>query len=98
MFSNVDRYKVIKIIRINQNYFGLFFISLTERDGEPVVEVPFDFLVEVSVILGDAHGEDPEVTCAWVTHVLSDGLNDLITPIGFPCRVEPFPPVTVQSG
>ena len=88
----------MKIIRIIQNYFGLFFISLTERDGEPVGKVIIYLILKVSVILGDAHAVGAELRGTWILHVLSDGLNDLITPIGFPCRVEPFPPVTVQSG
>ena len=88
----------MKKIRIFQNYFGLFLISLTEGDGEPVGKVIIYLLVEVSVILGDAHAVGAELLGTWILLVLTDGLNDLIAVVGFPCRVEPFPPVTEQSG
>ena len=73
----------MKIIRINQNYFGLFFISLTERDGEPVGKVIIYLLVEVSVVLGDAHAIHPEVVGTRIIHSLPLWLDHLVTVVGF---------------
>ena len=61
MFSNVDRYKVMKKNPDIPKLFWIFLISLTEGDGEPVGKVIIYLLLKVSVVLGDAHAVGAEL-------------------------------------